>query len=575
MLLPNRARRAAVRARRGVAAVAALGLLVTGCTSSSGPAADGPGPADDEAAASEPPSASQRLGLRPGWGPSRADLDRAARRTAGMSVPELAGQVIVARWTGTAPPTDLVRRLHLGGVVVFSENVSSTGQLRSATRALQRGVDRPWPVMVAVDQEGGTVARVRGDATGFPAFMSTGAAGQPALTRRAYAASGRELRGLGVNVDLAPDADVTAGPADPVIGSRSPGSDPDVVARQVVAAARGFADAGVAPVVKHFPGHGSLTTDSHVALPVQRRGVDALARTDWRPFRAAVEAGLPAVMTGHIALAEVDPGVPASLSRPVVTGLLRERLGFEGVVMSDALDMAAVAGRRTPAVQVLRAGADVVLMPPDPAATRTAIVRAVREGRLGRDRLRQAAARTIALMEQQRSGDPAPPGSAAGVSRRLSAAAVTVAAGRCRGPLVTGPAVPLGGDGAVAAFRAAAGRAGMALGEVRYERPPRPERTGRKKRDKAALQRWRRTEPVRVVEGTPVHLVSGGSAPDSGVVVATDRPYLLGASGAPVRIATYGETAGAMAALVDVLLGRERAPGQLPVDVPGVPRRGC
>ncbi len=110
---------------------------------------------------------------------------------------------------------------------------------------------------------------------------------------------------------------------------------------------------------------------------------------------------------------------------------------------------------------------------------------------------------------------------------------------------------------------------------MRYEKPPRPERTGRRKKDRAALQRWRRTDPTRVVRGTPVHLLSSGTAPDSGVVVATDRPYLLGASDAPVRIATYGETPGAMAALVEVLLGRERAPGRLPVDVPGVPRRGC
>ncbi|GHJ60447.1 hypothetical protein NOK12_29650 [Nocardioides sp. OK12] len=566
--------------RRRTAALLALGVLAAGCTGApDGPDGGGAAGSGDvattDAPAPEPRSASQRLGLRTGWGPSRAELDTAARRTARLSLPELAGQVIVARWSGTGAPTALVQRLHLGGVVVFADNVSSTDQLRRATRGLQRDVDRAWPLLVAVDQEGGTVARVRGQATGFPAFMSTGAAGDAALTRRTYAASGRELRGLGINVDLAPDADVTTGPGDPVIGSRSAGSDPAAVARQVVAAARGFRDAGVVPVVKHFPGHGSLTTDSHLALPVQRRPVAALARTDLRPFRAAVEAGLPAVMTGHIAVADVDPGVPASLSRPVVTGLLRERLGFEGVVMSDALDMAAVSGRRTPAVQVLRAGGDVVLMPPDPAATRAAIVRAVRDGRLGRDRLRQAAARTIALLEHHRTGDPAPPGSGRAASRRLSAAAVTVAAGACRGPLVRGAVVPLGGDAAVAAFRAAARSAGMALGEVRYEKPPRPESTGRRKKDRAALRRWRRTEPVRVVDGTPVHLLSGGAAPDTGVVVATDRPYLLGGSSAPVRIATYGETPGAMSALVDVLLGRERAPGRLPVDVPGVARRGC
>jgi beta-N-acetylhexosaminidase len=561
--------------RRALAAAVATLALVAGCTGDGSTSTEA-GPS--QRAGADRPSPSERLGLSTGWGPTRAELDRAARQVDRLRLPALAGQVVVARYAGTRAPSELVRRLHLGGVVVFDENVAGPQALAAALRSLQRDAGRPWPVMTAVDQEGGLVQRVGGAATSYPAFMSAGAAGDAALTRRAYRALGAELRGTGLNVDLAPVADVTIGPADPVIGARSPGSDSELVATHAVAAAQGLRDAGVVPVVKHFPGHGSVTTDSHVALPVQTRTVRQLERIDLEPFRAAVDAGLPAVMVGHIAVQAVDPGVPATLSRPVVHGLVRERLGFDGLVVSDALEMAAVRGRREPAVRFLRAGGDVVLMPNDPAAARASIVRAVRDGRLPRRRLEQAAARMVALLEHQRAtaGEGAAPGSAAGAARRLSAEAITVVAGPCSGRLVDGPVVPLGSGTAVAGFRAAAIGAGMDLGRVDLVKPPRPKRTGNRKKDRRRLREWRRTEPRRVVRGTPVHLVGpGGSAPDRGIVVATDRPWVLGTSTARVRLATYGANPGAMAALVDVLLGRADAPGRLPVEVPGVERRGC
>ena len=566
---------------RVLAGVAAAAVLLAGCTAPESPEQP-PGPQSSTSGSSTspsapPPSASERLGLETGWGPSRRELDRAVRDVRRLSLPQLAGQVIVARWQGTGAPTRMVRELHLGGVVAFSANVVSADQLRRATRTLRRAVRRPWPLLVTVDQEGGRVQRVRGQATSYPTFMAAGAAHQPRLTGRAYAASGRELRGLGMNVVLAPDTDVTTGPSDPVIGARSAGSDPQAVGRQGVAAAEGFLRSGVVPVVKHFPGHGSLSVDSHLGLPRQTRTRAELGSTDLVPFREAVRAGLPAVMIGHIAVRSWDPGVPATVSRPVITDLLRDRLGFGGVVMSDSLEMAALRGPRQPAVGFLRAGGDVVLMPPDPALTRDTIVRAVRQGRLTRDRLVQAAARTVALLRHHADrGRSAPPGSARGVVGELAAEAVTVVAGRCRGALVEGTVTPLGPPGAVARFRTAARAAGMRLGEVHSVKPPRPERTGNKKRDRRRLKQWRRTEPRRVVPGTPVHLVQpGAAAPGDGVVVALDTPYVLGRSSAPVRVATYGDAPASMRALVAVLQGRARAPGRLPVPVAGVERRGC
>jgi beta-N-acetylhexosaminidase len=414
-------------------------------------------------------------------------------------------------------------------------------------------------VLVGVDQEGGRVARVRSGVTGFPAFMTAGAADDPALTREAYAASGAELLGLGFTLDFAPDSDVTIGPSDPAIGSRSAGSSPERVAAQVSAAVRGFASSGLLPVVKHFPGHGSVTTDSHVGLPVQHRSPAELRAHDLVPFRAAVDAGTSSVMVGHLDVRAVDPGTPSSLSHAVVTGLLRDELGFRGVAFTDSLQMQAVTARvgsAGSAVRALRAGEDVLLMPPDPRAARDGIVAAVRRGRLPQARLDQAATRMVALLLHQRdqAHRPRPAGSSGEVSRRLSAAGITSVSGPCSGRLV-GPRVRVTGPAsAVAGFRAAATAAGLrvvgpAKRKQKKPRPPRP---------------------------TTVRLIGSSGGPARGdVVVALDTPYALGGSTAPVRLATYGETPGAFDALVSVLLGRSTAPGRLPVAVPGVPRDGC
>ena len=375
------------RRARGVALLATLALVTSlgACDSGDEPRAE-KSTAQKSAASSAPtvpPTPSEELGLTEGWGPDRAELDRAARAARRMRLPDLAGQVIVAEWRGTSAPVDMVRGLHLGGVIAFDSNVVSAAQVEGVNTALTRRVRRPWPLFLGVDQEGGVVERLRSVATRFPTFMSAGAAGDTTLTREAYRASGEELRGLGFTVDFAPDADVTSGPGDPTIGSRSPSSDPERVAEHVVAASAGFAESGVLPVLKHFPGHGSVPADSHVTLPVQTRSRAELDRIDLVPFRAAVEAGAPAVMVGHLDVRAIDPRVPSSLSRKVVTDLLREEMGFGGLVVTDALDMAGVTRGRDPgrtAVQALRAGSDVLLMPPSPAVARTALIRAVRAG---------------------------------------------------------------------------------------------------------------------------------------------------------------------------------------------------
>lgn len=582
-----------VRLPRLVAALLVV-TLVVGCTESDLSGTDGSEPADR--ATADPPTPAERLGLTTGWGPSQGDLEQAARHAQRLSLRELAGQVIVAQWAGVEAPTALVRRLHLGGVIAFSDNVVSADQVRALNRRLQREVRRPWPVLISVDQEGGRVARVRGDVTRFPTFMSVGAADDAALTRQVHRAAGGELRSLGFNVDFAPVADVTQGPSDVAIGARSAGSDPDAVTEHALAAAEGLGDGGVVPVLKHFPGHGSVSADSHLTLPVQRRSRARLQRVDWRPFEAGIEAGLPAIMVGHLDVRSIARGVPSSLSRKVVTGALRRDLGFDGLVVTDALDMAAVTrsyGPAQSAVAALRAGVDVVLMPPDPTVARDGILRAVRRGTLARTRLEQAAARQIALLLHQRS-EPAgrrAAGSSGALSQRLSATALTSVAGPCEGDVAPDRPIPLGEPTAVANFKIAAERAGMALGTVDYVKPPRPsppsppgKKASKKQRrahqqalrqHRRDLARWRRVEPTPVLRGTRVDLVgSGRSTPPGQYVVAVDTPYVLGRTSAPVRIATYGDTIGAMSALVAHLQGRAPAPGRLPVPVRGV-RRGC
>jgi beta-N-acetylhexosaminidase len=342
---------------------------------------------------------------------------------------------------------------------------------------------------------------------------------------------------------------VTIGAADPTIGARSVGSSPRLVARHVVAAARGYRAAGIVPVLKHFPGHGSLTADSHLTLPVQHRTLSQLADRDLVPFRAGIAAGLPEIMVGHIDVRAIDPGMPSSLSRKVVTGLLRKQLGFRGLVVTDSLAMEAISDRfdsGEAAVRALRAGADVVMMPPSPRQARAGIVHAVRSGRLSSARLVQAATRHVALLLHQRAAgsSPRPPGSSWAASGAWSAAALTSVAGPCSGRLVGRRVRVTGPASAVQTFRAAAAEAGLAVARTR---------------------------------GMTVRLIGYRGAPAQGdVVVALDTPYVLGASTAKAaRVATFGQTPGAMRALVRFLLGEAPAPGHLPVAVPGVDRPGC
>lgn len=483
------------------------------------------------------------------WGPTRAEWQRAQEIVAGMSAEEKAGQVIVAGYQGTEAPLASLRRHHVGGVIVMGYNVTSADQVRSVNAALHKEAasqGRTWPLLIGVDQEGGTVARVKAPLTEFPTYMTLGAARDPELARKVARASGQELRALGFTMVFAPDADVTAGPGDPAIGSRSAGGDPTLVTSIVKGSLRGYADAGILAVPKHFPGHGSVPADSHLSLPVQHASLSELKQRDLVPFAEAVKAGVSALMVAHIDVRDVDPGTPSSVSSRMIQDVLRGQLGFQGAVVTYALEMAGVAekyGSAEAGVRALLAGADILLMPAVAADTHAAILAALRTGRLPEARLDDAAARSIALMLHEDAGaapSTAVLGAAEATSYAASLRGLTVVSGACEGALV-GKRITIAGGRTQDRERLteAARKAGLSVG----------------------------------ADGDVVRLLSAGSSSGSGdVVVALDTPYGLARSSASTaRIALFGRTEGAFAALVDVLTGKARGAGRLPVHVEGLP----
>ncbi|WBB69771.1 glycoside hydrolase family 3 N-terminal domain-containing protein [Micromonospora sp. WMMD812] len=377
-----------------------------------------------------------------------------------MSVPAshlatLAAAVLQPGFVGTTPPPWVRRWLGegLGSVVLFARNVVDPGQVAALTAELR--AERP-DVVVAIDEEAGDVTRIEsGRGSSRPGNFALGAVDDPALTEEVARDLGADLAGLGITLDYAPDADVNSNPANPVIGVRSFGADPALVARHTAAWVRGLQAGGVAACAKHFPGHGDTRVDSHHDLPVISGDRARLDATELAPFRAAVAAGVQAVMTGHLLVPALDPVLPATLSPQVLGGLLRDELGFCGVVVTDAVEMRAVAGRygyAGAAVRALAAGADAICIggeragEEDARELRDAIVAAVVAGELPEERLTEAAKRvqqlaawTVAARAERpaRAGLPADT-SAVGLAAARRALRVTTApAGAGTLPLTT------------------------------------------------------------------------------------------------------------------------------------------
>jgi beta-glucosidase-like glycosyl hydrolase len=323
-----------------------------------------------------------------------------------QSLERLVNATLLVPFPGAVPPRWVLEALDhgLSGVTLFAinGNVPGTGELASLTARLREVSD----ALVSIDEEGGDVTRLAHE-TGspYPGSAALGALDEPGTTRRVYRSLGAELRGTGVNFDLAPSADVNTADDNPIIGTRAFGSDPELVARHVTAAVTGLQEAGVAACAKHFPGHGATSQDSHLEIPAVDADLALLERRELVPFRAAITAGVRSIMTAHLRVPELTGTTPATLSPEAITGLLRGTLGYDGVVVTDALDMRAASdaiGIPEAAVRALAAGSDLLCLGTkeyeDSVRTiRERIVEAVRDGRLPAERLEEAAARVAAL----------------------------------------------------------------------------------------------------------------------------------------------------------------------------------
>jgi beta-N-acetylhexosaminidase len=329
----------------------------------------------------------------------------------------LAGSCILAGSRAPELHPVLARLLEadaLGGVLVSGENIRRRGSLRRTIESI--GTHTPAgvpPCLVAADQEGGTVSHLSPLLPHMPSLHNLGLLDDPALTQRWGAAMGRSLREVGVNFDLAPVLDVRTNPENMVVHLRTFGSRPEVVARHAKPVVRGLMGAGVLACAKHFPGHGATTVDSHQGLPIVQHDIARLEAVELVPFREVIEE-IPAVMLAHVVYAGVDSQRPATLSRAIAHGVLRERLHFEGVAVSDDLEMSAIRrhwGVPTGAVRSMEAGCDLLIIahtPPVALEAIRAMARRAAEDTQFRARLEEASQRVRALKE--RAAAPVPPG---------------------------------------------------------------------------------------------------------------------------------------------------------------------
>jgi beta-N-acetylhexosaminidase len=277
------------------------------------------------------------------------------------------GQLAVVGFAGTSLVPEiraLAREFDLGGVILFKRNVESPEQVAEVAVDAQQ-LARELPLWVGVDQEGGRVARLRSPLTEWPPMLALGRADDEVLATRFASAMAAELRAVGFSIDFAPVLDVLTNASNPAIGDRALGERADVVAKLGVAIIRALQESGLAACGKHFPGHGDTGVDSHLDLPLVESTPDRLEAVDFVPFRAAIDAGVAAIMTGHLLVPSLDGERPATLSRRIVTDVLRGDLGFDGLVFTDDMDMKAIAGRMTQdraVVAAVAAGCDVMLL---------------------------------------------------------------------------------------------------------------------------------------------------------------------------------------------------------------------
>jgi beta-N-acetylhexosaminidase len=537
-----------------------------------------------------------------------ADMKYAAETLEGMTLEDKVGQLFMVYVHGEAADTDhadavasnlerlgaangaaFVASFKPGGIIYFdwanfnsANGLSDPEQIAALSSGLQEAAE--VPLLIATDQEYGTVVRIGEPATQFPGSMSLGATRDAEAARRAAEVAGAELRAMGVNQNFAPDADVNVDPANPVIGVRSYGSDPALVAELAAAQIGGYHDGGVAVSAKHFPGHGDTGTDSHVGLPVITHTAEEWERIDAPPFIAAIEAGADMIMTAHLQFPALDDSLtPATLSAPILTGLLREKLGFEGVIVTDSLEMQGVRTEygddRVP-VMALQAGADMLLMPPDFPLAYDAVLAAVSAGELSEERIDESVMRLLRLkyrlgLAESTDGPDGPEIVGSDEHRQvahdIADRSITLLANDGTLPLAAGSVLVTGwGENTTARLTEALNDAGLQAEALVTGDEPNADQI------KAAVTAAAGRDLVVV---STFNVKAGGAQANlvaellkAGVPVVTaavGTPYDAAHLGAVnASLATYSYTRTSLASLAKVITGEVDPTGTLPVDVP-------
>jgi beta-N-acetylhexosaminidase len=544
------------------------------------------------------------------------NLQQATKALQGMTLEDKIGQMFVlfaygpdaatpdARNTtlyGVSTPAEVVAKYKPGGWIYFNarDNVQNPTQLATYSNQLQQAALKTGlhlPLTIATDQEQGVVVRIGPPATQFGGNMAHGATRNTADARTAAGITGRELKAMGIRQDYAPDADVNVNPLNPVIGVRSYSSDPKLVSDMTVAQVKGYQnDAGITATAKHFPGHGDTATDSHTGLPVINHSLQEWNTIDAPPFKAAIKAGIDSIMTAHIVIPSLDPsGDPATLSKPILTGVLRQQLGFKGLIITDALEMAAVRakyGDAEVAVRAIEAGADQLLLPPAPDVQFKAVVDAVKSGRISERQVNESVLRVLLMKLKngvlfQPYVDPAKVAKTVGTPASLATAqkivdkSVTLVKNDAAAlPLSKTPRKVLVTGWGVTTTQA------LATSLTARGATTTVAQTGATPTDAAI------TDAVTKAQANDVTVVLTQKAWDTTVtdklakqqklvkdllatgktviVVAVRDPYDIAYfDAAPTYLATYGYAAVSMESLTKVLYGEIAPAGKLPVDIP-------
>lgn len=503
------------------------------------------------------------------------------------------GQTLMIGFEGTTLTDELremIERYHVGGVILFARNIESPSQVAQLTNDMQRAArESGHPgLFVAIDQEGGRVARLT-EATGFtefPSAMAVAATGRADAAEQVGRALAEELRVVGINVDFAPDLDVNNNPANPVIGTRSYGSTPEQVAEFGVAAIKGIQSQGVLAFGKHFPGHGDTDTDSHFALPSVAHGRARLDAVELVPFRAAITANVAGIMSAHVLFPEIEPRtMPATLSSAALVGLLRDKMNFQGLIVTDSLEMGALAsngyGPAQAAAAALAAGADILLFNSghdDHKAAFALIKQQIESGDLPVARLDAAVERI--LQAKHRFGiaessyvDPEQAQHVVGTpertafSRALAGEAITL----LRDQSGVLPIADIANTCVIETSGVGLGEM-LELATIALDGEPTPSQLEAVER--AVAEGKTLVVGISAVAQKPghvalIHKLLAGHA--RVVLVALRDPYdLLLFPQAPTMLATYATPITLLGPLRDVLAGHAAARGRLPVELPGL-----